>query len=57
MGRKREKLGFLQTLTLGKPVQRVSMFSLGGYSIERIKKMYPFNWREAAKHFGVTVDE
>ena len=29
----------------------------GGYSIERIKKMYPYNWREAAKHFGVTVDE
>ena len=29
----------------------------GGYSIERIKKMYPHNWRDAAKHFGVVVDE
>ena len=29
----------------------------GGYSIERIKKMYPYNWREAAKHFGVLLDE
>jgi hypothetical protein len=29
----------------------------GGYCLERIKKMYPFNWREAAKHFGVVVDE
>ena len=31
--------------------------SEGGYSIERIKKMYPFNWREAAKHFGVEINE
>lgn len=29
----------------------------GGYTIERIKKMYPYNWRDAAKHFGVEVDE
>jgi hypothetical protein len=29
----------------------------GGYCLERIKKMYPYNWREAAKHFGVVVDE
>ena len=31
--------------------------SEGGYCLERIKKMYPHNWREAAKHFGVIVDE
>lgn len=29
----------------------------GGYCLERIKKMYPYNCREAAKHFGVKVDE
>ena len=29
----------------------------GGYCLERIKKMYPHNWREAAGHFGVVVDE
>ena len=29
----------------------------GGYCLERIKKMYPYNWREAAKHFGVEINE
>ena len=28
-----------------------------GYTVEHLKKMYPNNWREAAVHFGVPLDD
>jgi hypothetical protein len=42
---------------LGMRGKLYSAVDADGYSLERIKKMYPVSWREAARHFGVAIDE
>ena len=42
---------------MGSRVREYKASDFSGYTLEHIKSMYPNSWREAARHFGLFVEE